>query len=150
MAREADVLKILTKLDHLEKTYDEMLRGRAKVFHDRLKWNVRVRDGKEFDAYDEEGEPLYLVSLDGLGHVAGSLRVLSTTGPTMLKSEFGAMFQDAVDIDSPTAWECTRFCVHPSTDCDDMPSKNIGLQLLSGLCDLALRSGTEYAASTPH
>lgn len=131
------MLKLLTKRDQQDPSYNEMLRGRARVFRDRMNWNVDVIDGKEFDLYDRIGDPLYLISLNDTGNVVGSLRVLPTTGPTMLKNDFASMFREPVDIESPTVWECTRFCVHAGPD-DTMPKpKNIALQLLCGLCDLA-------------
>ncbi|WP_426124474.1 acyl-homoserine-lactone synthase [Pararhizobium sp. PWRC1-1] len=131
------MLKLLTKRDQHDRAYNEMLRGRARVFRDRMNWNVDVIDGKEFDLYDRSGDPLYLISLDNTGNVLGSLRVLPTTGPTMLKREFALMFREPVNIESPTVWECTRFCVHAGAG-DRMPkSRNIALQLLCGLCDLA-------------
>jgi acyl homoserine lactone synthase len=33
---------------------DEMFRLRARVFRDRLNWDVEVTDGKERDRYDDE------------------------------------------------------------------------------------------------
>src|SRR4051812_38342699 len=62
---------------------DEMHRLRAQVFHERLGWDVEVRDGWEIDRFDAL-DPLYLLSLDDDGHVRGSLRLLPTTGPNML------------------------------------------------------------------
>ena len=131
------MLKILTKRDQDDPSYDEMLRGRARVFRDRMKWNVDVIDGKEFDLYDRNGDPIYLISLNEIGRVVGSLRLLPTTGPTMLKSEFASMFRDPVDIESSTVWECTRFCVHAGADEMTPQTRNVALQLLCGLCELA-------------
>ena len=37
---------------------DQMFQMRARVFHDRLRWNVRVVDGRERDKYDDES-PVY-------------------------------------------------------------------------------------------
>jgi N-acyl-L-homoserine lactone synthetase len=132
------MLKILTKRDRHDPAYEEMLRGRATVFRDRMNWNVEVVDGKEFDFYDRNENPIYLISLDHTGKVVGSLRVLPTTGPTMLKSDFGFMFQEPVNRESPTVWECTRFCVHIGSDNKILKSRNVAVQLLCGLCDLAL------------
>jgi N-acyl-L-homoserine lactone synthetase len=137
------MLKILTKRDQLDPSYDEMLRGRARVFHDRLKWNVDVIDGKEFDLYDRHADPIYLILLDDSGNAVGSLRVLPTTGQTMLKSEFASMFREKMDVDSPTVWECTRFCVHAGADDRTPKSRNAAVQLLCGLCVLAHAFGIE-------
>lgn len=137
------MLKVLTRQNHLEPAYEEMLRGRAKVFEGRMNWNVKVRDGKEYDWYDQTEDPTYIVSFDNADRVVGSLRVLPGTGPTMLAHEFRSTFRETINIDCPTTWECTRFCVHPAIDGTLAPSPNVAGQLLSGLCDLALSSGIE-------
>ena len=63
---------------------DEMFRLRARVFNDRLKWDVVVKGGMERDRYDDEG-PVYLIYTDEeQKKVKGSLRLLPTTGPTLL------------------------------------------------------------------
>ncbi len=60
---------------------DEMFRLRARVFHDRLGWDVQVKDGRERDRYDEES-PVYIIYADEKGReVKGSMRLLPTTGP---------------------------------------------------------------------
>jgi len=133
------MLRILTKRDHTSFLYEEMLRGRARVFQERMQWNVDVRDGREMDWYDINADPIYIVSLTQSGHVAGSLRVLPTSGPTMLSREFRSFFQKPIKLANPSTWECSRFCVHP-----DFPAAaratNVSAHLLSGLCDLALES----------
>ncbi len=87
------MLGTLTKKDQICSVYEEMLRGRARVFRDRMKWDVSVHDGKEVDWYDLNADPIYIVSLNGDGHVVGSLRVLPTVGPTMLAREFRTHFR---------------------------------------------------------
>jgi acyl homoserine lactone synthase len=63
---------------------DQMFRLRARVFAERLKWDVTVIDGKERDRFDDLG-PVYLIHTDEEGRtVRGSLRLLPTTGPTLL------------------------------------------------------------------
>ena len=42
---------------------DEMFRLRARVFHDRLRWEVQAADGKERDKYDDMA-PVYLIYTD--------------------------------------------------------------------------------------
>src|SRR5580704_10498661 len=90
---------------------DEMFRLRARVFRDRLRWDVQVADGKERDKYDDEG-PVYLIYADEESlKVKGSLRLLPTTGPTVLADIFSDTLPDAVHLSAPTIWECTRFCL---------------------------------------
>uniref|UniRef100_UPI002360520E acyl-homoserine-lactone synthase n=1 Tax=Brucella intermedia TaxID=94625 RepID=UPI002360520E len=55
------VLKAHDRERHPE-LFDQMFRGRAEVFHQRLRWPVSVRDGLEIDYYDEECDPAYLGS----------------------------------------------------------------------------------------
>jgi N-acyl-L-homoserine lactone synthetase len=90
---------------------DEMFRLRARIFRDRLRWDVQVVDGKERDKYDDEA-PVYLVYTDDeTGEIKGSLRLLPTTGPTLLADFFSDTLPDAVHLSAPTIWECTRFCL---------------------------------------
>jgi N-acyl-L-homoserine lactone synthetase len=138
------MLRILTK-DMLEtdrRAFDEMFRARAAVFRDRLGWQVDVRDQWERDRYDEAEDPVYLVTQRPSGTLTGSLRLLPTTGATMLKSEFRHFFDQPIDVDSPTTWECTRFCIHPLAGQIDQ-SRTVATELLSGLCDLAFDTGIE-------
>lgn len=112
------------------------------VFNNRLKRNVTLQYGNEIDEYDLSESPVYVAVPDGDRRVIGSLRVLPTTDQTMLKNSFRVMFQGDVDIECATAWECTRFCVHPSEN-KHVTAKSIALELLLGLCDLALASGMD-------
>ena len=90
---------------------EQMFRQRARIFHDRLGWDVTVKDGKERDRFDDEN-PVYIIYTDDAGRkVKGSLRLLPTTGPTLLADFFSDTVPDAVHIVAPTIWECTRFCL---------------------------------------
>jgi N-acyl-L-homoserine lactone synthetase len=139
-----DMLRILTKdmLDTDRRAFDEMFRARTAVFRDRLGWRVDVRNQWERDRYDKAEDPVYLVTQRPSGTLTGSLRLLPTTGGTMLKSEFRHFFNQPIDVDSPTTWECTRFCVHPFAGHMEQ-SRTVATELLSGLCDLALETGIE-------
>ncbi|MGR4847213.1 acyl-homoserine-lactone synthase [Rhizobium laguerreae] len=138
------MLRLLTKdmLDTDRRAFDEMFRARTAVFRDRLGWRVDVRNQWERDRYDEAEDPVYLVTQRPSGTLTGSLRLLPTTGGTMLKSEFRHFFNQPIDVDSPTTWECTRFCVHPFAGHMEQ-SRTVATELLSGLCDLALETGIE-------
>src|ERR1700693_3217254 len=90
---------------------DEMFRLRARVFHDRLRWDVQVADGKERDKYDDEG-PVYIIYADDKKqNVKGCLRLLPTTGPTVLTDFFSDTIPEAVHLSAPSIWECSRFCL---------------------------------------
>jgi N-acyl-L-homoserine lactone synthetase len=147
------MIKILTSADrhHEPELFDHMFRARAAIFHDRLKWKVSLREGREIDDYDEKAEPVYLVSTDRSGRPTGSLRLLPTTGPTMLHNEFASLFDEPVTFQSPTAWECTRFCVHPAGGLEpqaarsvSQATRSVSSELLKGLCKLCLGAGIEH------
>lgn len=90
---------------------NDMFRLRARTFHDRLGWNVEVVNGMERDRYDEEDPVYVLYTDDSCGKLIGSLRLLPTTGPTLVADYFADTAPDAAELASPTIWECTRFCV---------------------------------------
>jgi acyl homoserine lactone synthase len=93
------------------KLMEQMFRLRARVFRDRLRWDVRVSDGKERDKYDDEA-PVYLIYTDSEAReVKGCLRLLPTTGPTVLADFFSDTVPDAAHLIAPSIWECTRFCL---------------------------------------
>jgi acyl homoserine lactone synthase len=89
---------------------NEMYRLRARVFRDRLGWDVTVRDGLEMDAFDAL-DPAHVISLDDEGHVVGCMRLLQTTGPHMLADVFSEILCGEPPLRSPQIWEATRFCV---------------------------------------
>lgn len=122
---------------------DEMFRGRAAVFRDKLHWDVQVQDGWEVDRYDGLN-PLYLISVDADGHVRGSLRLMPTTGPTLLGEVFAHEFDEPVDIRSATIWEGTRFCVHPHRNGSVLTSTGVNLvtsELFMAMCEVGLAAG---------
>lgn len=121
---------------------DQMFRLRARVFAERLKWDVEVIDGKERDRFDDLA-PVYLIHTDDEGReVRGSLRLMPTTGPTLLADFFSDTMPDAALMSAPTIWECTRFCV----DEDRLRHRDqivASRALISGLGRVALDAGIE-------
>ncbi len=90
---------------------DTMFRNRAQQFKDRLGWDVTVDDrGWEQDQYDRLN-PLYVIVSDQ-GRHAASMRLLPTTGPTMVNDHFQQLLPDG-PLHSAQIWECTRFCLAP-------------------------------------
>ncbi|MCE8546065.1 autoinducer synthase [Ruegeria pomeroyi] len=89
---------------------DEMFRLRARVFGDRLGWDVTIEDGKEIDKFDHL-DPVYVVGLDDEGSVVAAVRALQTTGPHMLADVFSDILCGEPPLRSSTMWESTRFCV---------------------------------------
>ncbi|MGO4916616.1 acyl-homoserine-lactone synthase [Pseudogemmobacter sp. W21_MBD1_M6] len=88
----------------------EVFRLRARVFKNRLDWDVKVVNGCEIDAFDKLN-PAHVVSFDEEGHVVGCMRLLQTTGPHMLSDVFSNLLDGEPPLRSSTLWEATRFCV---------------------------------------
>jgi N-acyl-L-homoserine lactone synthetase len=90
---------------------DGMFRLRKRIFCDQLGWDVKIQDGRERDEYDDL-DPVYIVSLDErTREVRGSVRLMPTTGPHLMKDVFGPWFEEPIILESATIWEVTRFCV---------------------------------------
>jgi N-acyl-L-homoserine lactone synthetase len=103
------VVDSLDKDSHLG-LLEDMYRLRARVFHERLGWDVVVRDGMEIDLFDDL-DPAHVIAVDDDGHVVGCMRLLQTTGPHMLADVFASILDGEAPIRSSTVWEATRFCV---------------------------------------
>ena len=90
-----------------------MFLDRAQQFRNRLGWDVEVTDdGEERDEFDHTAA-IYVIVSDSLGLHAGSMRLLPTTGPTMISEHFCNLVEN-IDFVSPAIWECTRFCISES------------------------------------
>ncbi|EJF91097.1 acyl-homoserine-lactone synthase [Bartonella tamiae] len=126
---------------------NKMFSVRAKIFKERLDWDVIVKDGYEKDVFDELN-PLYLVSVDKDNKLQGSLRLLPTTGPNMLRNVFGVLIPDG-KIESPLIWESSRFCINPeithkNSDDEKLFVNRVTLELLSGLAEVGLIAGLKF------
>ncbi len=121
---------------------ERMFQLRARVFCDRLGWDVEVACGQERDKYDDEA-PVYLIYTDDRGReVKGSLRLLPTTGPTLLVDLFSDTIPDAVHLSAPTIWECTRFCLDDRI-LDNEQRLFASAILIAALGDVAIKAGIE-------
>lgn len=89
---------------------DEMYRLRARVFGDRMGWDVSIVDGMERDHFDHL-DPCYGIGMDDDGNVVSCVRALQTTGPHMLSDVFSDILGGEPPLRDPKVWESTRFCV---------------------------------------
>ena len=128
---------------HHKAEMDEIFRLRARMFNDRLGWTVKVIDGREVDEYDDL-DPLYLCSLER-DRVVGCLRLLPTTGPTLLSGPLASMFEESVDIRSPSILEGTRFAVSEAAERIGRTGvSRATVELLMGACEIMLEAGMSY------
>ncbi len=135
--------------DNYPHLIDQMHRLRKAVFHDRLKWDVPVSGDWEIDDFDDE-DPLYVLSLDTSGAVQGSLRLLPTTGPNMLRDVFSAITQESGPVENPFVWESSRFCIRFSGDKDQRESNTISkatVELIAGMGEVGLLAGLDHVVT---
>ncbi|WCA62354.1 acyl-homoserine-lactone synthase (plasmid) [Agrobacterium tumefaciens] len=91
----------------------QMHRLRATVFGGRLAWDVSITAGEERDQYDD-CRPTYLLAIADGGKVAGCVRLLPASGPTMLEQTFPQLL-DAGSLRPHSGMvESSRFCVDTS------------------------------------
>lgn len=134
---------------------NQSFRLRKTVFADRLGWNVSVSGPFERDRYDDL-HPAYLFWCDDdREKLYGSVRLMPTTGPTLLYDVFRETFPDACDLIAPGTWEGTRMCIDEEAvarDFPDMRPDRAFCLLLLALCEVALDNGIDTLISNyePH
>lgn len=128
----------------------EMHRLRYRVFKERLGWDVQVSGDLEIDQYDALG-PSYLICKGQDGRIQGCVRLLPTTGPTMLGETFPALLGGNPMPHDPHIWESSRFCLDLATQ---SPKAVRGVsqgfcELCSGMIEFGLSRGlTEIVTVT--
>jgi N-acyl-L-homoserine lactone synthetase len=128
----------------------EMHRLRYRVFKDRLNWDVEVSGELESDEFDAL-HPAYLIQRARDGRVQGCVRLLPSTGPTMLRDAFPLLLDGAPAPTSPAIWESSRFALDLH---HDTPKATHGLatatyELFAGMIEFGLsRQLTEIVTVT--
>jgi len=101
-----------------------MFKDRNKQFVERLAWQLQVdQNGFERDEYDDLN-PVYVIIENEDGLHDASLRLMPTTGRTMINE----YFLDALGgraVRRRNTWECTRFCISPAAD------RSLAIELLA-------------------
>ena len=133
-----------------QKLLDAMFRLRKRVFFDELGWDVPIKGDRERDRYDDH-RPVYLIwCSDDRRTLYASLRLMPTTGPTLLHDVFSRTFGNDVDLSAPGIWEATRMCVdvealrldHPEIDLMRAMSLMVAL-----ICEVAVDKGIHTVVS---
>nr|AFU93067.1 AHL synthetase-like protein [Ensifer adhaerens] len=92
---------------------DQMFALRAKVFDERLGWQVAARGGQERDQFDDL-DPVYILAVSAKNEVSGCARLLPAMGQTMLcpcsRTRLGAGVHPHARM-----IESSRFCVDTTT-----------------------------------
>ncbi|MGM4929610.1 acyl-homoserine-lactone synthase [Tardiphaga sp. 619_E2_N8_5] len=93
----------------------DMHRLRYRVFRERLDWDVQVSGDMEIDVFDSH-QPCYLLQRAGDKHIQGCVRLLPSTGPTMLRDTFPVLLDGGCAPASSTIWESSRFALDVAAD----------------------------------
>lgn len=88
----------------------EMHRLRYRVFKARLDWDVNVSQEMESDQFDAL-RPVYLLQRGADCQIRGCVRLLPTTGPTMVRDVFAVLLDRRPAPASPEIWESSRFAL---------------------------------------
>ncbi|MFS8368891.1 acyl-homoserine-lactone synthase [Acetobacter indonesiensis] len=121
------------------KAYAEMLNARAAVCQDRPEWAAHMRYPAGEDVLDHTCNPVYFVSMDEAGRHMASMRIMPTTGDTVLRHNFRDVFINCPDITSPDVWEYSLFC--SSVDTTTPSGRYAAADVTKAVCRRALESG---------
>ena len=94
---------------------DSMHRLRARIFRDRMNWDVVVKDGREADQFDA-CRPTYVLAVSDRNQVAGCARLLPATGPMLLSVLFPELIESGAFQPHTAMIESSRFCVDTSIE----------------------------------
>jgi acyl homoserine lactone synthase len=120
-------------------TLAEMHRLRYRVFKQRMAWDVQTSGDMEIDDFDAL-DPAYLMQVSENGRVQGSVRLLPTLGPTMLRDTFSALLDGQPAPSTPKIWESSRFAVEVATDASkgDHGITRAAYELFAGMVEFGL------------
>lgn len=123
---------------------DAMFRLRKRVFVDSLNWNIPTDGSRETDHYDKMGATYLVWCSNDRKRLYGSLRLLPTTGPTLLFDVFKATHQSNRSLIRLGTFEGTRMCIDEDAIAEDFPKlgpRRAFALLLLALCEAALAHG---------
>lgn len=110
-----------------------MYRLRARVFKERMGWDVPVMSGMEIDGYDAL-DPSYMLISEKNDNLRGCCRLLPTEGPYMLRDTFPELLHGHSAPEDSAIWELSRFAI----ETDGRPG--------FGFAELALESMREMVS----
>lgn len=104
------LIKIASRKEFSSKDLWEMHRLRAKIFKEKMGWEVPIMSGMEIDGYDAL-DPYYLMIREPEKGLCGCWRALPTEGPYMLKDTFPELLHGHSAPENPKIWELSRFAI---------------------------------------
>ncbi len=125
---------------HNQNLVDGYQRARKIIFHDRLKWDVKVEDDREVDEFDSEYSH-YLISLHE-GQVIGGVRLTSSTFPNLTYEVFEKYFPGGFSLErSFNILESSRFGLVFTDNTSSSSIRSHTFDLLKGIVKFALDYG---------
>lgn len=122
---------------------EQMHRLRYRVFRDRLDWDVSFSGGYEVDPFDAL-RPHYLLLRAPDARIGGCVRLLPTTGPTMLRDSFFALLADPPAPEDPRVWESSRFALGlPPSAPKQAGIAIVTYELFAGMVEFGLLRGLQ-------
>ncbi|WP_038959197.1 acyl-homoserine-lactone synthase [Bradyrhizobium japonicum] len=111
------MIRLITKplYGEFSDTLVGMYQLRHRVFKLRMNWDVQISGDMEIDEFDAL-DPAYLVQLSNDGKVQGTVRLLPTSGPTMLSETFSALLNGRKPPSDPRVCESSRFAIEVAAD----------------------------------
>ncbi|MGR4931006.1 acyl-homoserine-lactone synthase [Bradyrhizobium sp. CAR08] len=112
---------------------------RYRVFKSRMDWDVQTSGGMEIDDFDAL-HPTYLIQVSDSGQVQGSVRLLPTLGPTMLRDTFSALLEGQPAPSTSFVWESSRFAIDIAADAPkgDHGITRAAYELFAGMVEFGL------------
>jgi acyl homoserine lactone synthase len=110
--QETTMMQLITA-DYYGDFTDEIMeihRLRQRVFKERLGWDVQVSGDLEIDEFDAL-QPAQLLQRADDGRIQGCVRMLPSSGPTMLRDTFPILLSGAPAPASSKIWESSRFAL---------------------------------------
>jgi N-acyl-L-homoserine lactone synthetase len=115
---------------------------RHRIFAERLKWVADSPDQLEYDTYDAFATAVGL--FDGEGELRGIFRMVNSSFPFMLESEFRGCLPPTCEIrKAPDTAEITRFAIDPALT-DKGISNRLMQVLLKGVYQWAQHNDVRY------
>ncbi|MGW1424615.1 acyl-homoserine-lactone synthase [Bradyrhizobium manausense] len=117
----------------------EMHQLRHRVFKLRMAWDVQTSGDMEVDEFDALS-PTYLVQMSHSGQVQGSVRLLPTLGPTMLRDTFPTLLEGRPAPSAPQVWESSRFAIDVAAEAPkgDHGITRAAYELFAGMVEFGL------------
>lgn len=116
----------------------EMHRLRYRVFKERLDWDVETTGDMEVDGFDAL-QPSYMLLRTNSGSVVGSVRLLPSSGPNMLRDTFPVLLDGKAPPSTPDIWESSRFALdHVHGDQGAQVVAKLTYELFAGMVEFGL------------